>query len=181
MFQPWPKIKRLDTNIVTITEKIDGTNACVIIEDGELVGVQSRQRLLNHLYPGDDNFGFSKWAFKNRKELITLGNGYHYGEWAGPGIQKNPHLLEEKTFFLFDPRFHSDFENNPDHPAKPIVSVVPVFYTGWYNPETVVDILIRLENNEVGVGVGKKANPEGIILYFHAFKQRLKKHIEGRK
>lgn len=35
-FQPWPKIARLNREI-TITEKIDGTNAAVIItEEGEV-------------------------------------------------------------------------------------------------------------------------------------------------
>jgi hypothetical protein len=38
-FQAWPKIQRLDKNIVTITEKIDGTNACVIVDNGEVVGL----------------------------------------------------------------------------------------------------------------------------------------------
>lgn len=44
-FQPWPKIARLNREI-TITEKIDGTNAAVIVtEEGE-VAAQSRKNLI---------------------------------------------------------------------------------------------------------------------------------------
>lgn len=177
-FKAWPKIQRLDKNIVTITEKIDGTNACVIVDKGQVVGAQSRNRLLTL---ADDNMGFASWVEKNKEPLATLGNGYHYGEWAGPGIQKNPHCLDQKTFFLFDSRMRGFFENNPEHPAKDFVSVVPILYTGWYRPETVDDILWRLEEGEIGLGAGKKTNPEGIIIYFHAFQQHLKRHLEGRK
>lgn len=45
-FQPWPKIARLNRDIV-ITEKIDGTNAAVHINaEGKLVGVQSSSRFI---------------------------------------------------------------------------------------------------------------------------------------
>jgi len=32
MFKAWPKIPRLENEIFHITEKIDGTNACIVIE-----------------------------------------------------------------------------------------------------------------------------------------------------
>lgn len=100
-FQAFPKIPRLNRDI-TITEKIDGTNAAVIIERldtyeadadelpvdpfivrrleaGEYVGyavsAQSRKRLI---YPnseenkGADNFGFAGWVQSNREELVDL-------------------------------------------------------------------------------------------------------------
>lgn len=177
-FKAWPKIQRLDKNTVTITEKIDGTNACVIVDNGQVVGAQSRNRLLTL---EADNMGFANWVEQNKEPLATLGDGYHYGEWAGPGIQKNPHCLSQKTFFLFDSRMHGLFENNPEHPAKDVVSVVPILYTGWYSPEIVDDILWYLEEGDIGLGAGKETNPEGIIIYFHAFQQHLKRHLEGRK
>lgn len=177
-FQPWPKIQRLDKNTVTITEKIDGTNACVIVKNGEVIGSQSRNRVIT---PEDDNMGFAGWVQNNKERLTTLGDGYHYGEWAGPGIQKNPHDLPNKRFFLFDARMHGIFQQNPEHPAKEVVSVVPVLYEGWYRPETVDDILFRLDLGEIGLGAGKKTNPEGIIIYFHVFQQHLKRHLDGRK
>ena len=52
-FRAWPKTPRLNGASMVITEKIDGTNACIIVtEDGRRIGAQSRNRLIS---PGDDN------------------------------------------------------------------------------------------------------------------------------
>lgn len=100
-FQAFPKMQRLydSSKGVSITEKIDGSNAAVIVRDGELVGVQSRKRLIT---PEDDNFGFARWAYSNAEGLArVLGDGTHYGEWFGKGIQRG-YGLDEKRFALFN-------------------------------------------------------------------------------
>lgn len=122
MFRAWPKIPRLENEVYHITEKIDGTNACILIrgydpvEDGMkamyidpdyqyTVYAQSRTRLIT---PEDDNFGFAKWVLDNAEQLISdLGVGYHYGEWWGKGINRG-YGLEERRFSLFNPTKHSN-------------------------------------------------------------------------
>jgi hypothetical protein len=96
-FKAWPKIPRLENEVYTITEKIDGTNACVIITEDGQIGAQSRSRLIS---PGDDNFGFAAWVQDNKQELLKLGPGHHYGEWWGAGIQRG-YGLDHKRFSLF--------------------------------------------------------------------------------
>lgn len=165
-FRGWGKTPRLKTHNITITEKIDGTNACVIVRDGELVGMQSRNRLIK---PGDDNMGFAFWAHENREELAKLGDGYHYGEWAGPGIQKNPHMLEEKQFFLF----------NTFRPAETLpecVKQVPVLYTGIYSEEAVADTMRSLWNR----AMREMYTPEGIVIYFHDTRSVMKDTFANR-
>lgn len=157
-FKAWPKIVRGAPFLVTITEKLDGTNACVIIEDGKLVGCQSRKRLIT---PENDNFGFATWAHENAEELVKLGDGYHYGEWAGPGIQKNPHCLEEKKFFLFN-TFRWG-EHNPSTPD--CCEVVPVLFNGEMDASTVDKCLEDLKQNAT-----EDQRPEGVIVYYHAFR-----------
>lgn len=178
-FKAWPKIQRLNKNHITITEKVDGTNACVIIQDGKVVGAQSRNRLIT---PDNDNMGFAGWVDQNKDTLKTLGDGYHYGEWAGPGIQKNPHCLDGKAFFLFNTfRWNKVFQEDPQHPARDVVSLVPELYVGPYTEDIIDYTITSLQNGEIGLGAGKPTNPEGIMVYFHAFGQYLKLHIEGRK
>jgi len=124
MFRSWPKIPRLENEVYHITEKIDGTNAAVVIQvghpgafDGTVVDwcvvndtnycifAQSRTRLIT---PDEDNFGFAKWVKDNAEQLISdLGVGYHYGEWWGKGINRG-YGLEERRFSLFNPTKHSD-------------------------------------------------------------------------
>ena len=76
-FIAFPKIARWSREI-TISEKIDGTNAGVFISDDlETMKFASRTRWI---VPGDDNHGFAAWAHEHRDELRELGPGMHWGE-----------------------------------------------------------------------------------------------------
>ena len=164
-FKPWPKIGRENPFMVTITEKINGTNACIVISDGEILGAQSRNRIIT---PDDDNYGFAQWVQDNNSELLSLGDGYHYGEWAGLGIQKNPHMLDSKRFFLFNVfRWN---EQNPNRPS--CCDVVPVLFDGLLQPDTIENLLLKLKT-EAKSG----QTPEGIIVYHRAFRTYTKHTI----
>ncbi len=99
-FQAWPKIPRWENESYVITEKIDGTNGCIIITDYGDIFAQSRSKILDETKAGD-NFGFCKWVVGNKDDLLKLGVGYHYGEWWGQGIQRN-YGMTEKVFSLFN-------------------------------------------------------------------------------
>ena len=166
-FKAWEKIPRENPFTVTITEKMDGTNACIIIQDGCIVGVQSRKRLIT---PEDDNYGFSAWVDENKDDLVNLGDGYHYGEWAGLGIQKNPHALDGKQFFLFN-----TFRWNDQNPNRPkCCEVVPVLFQGQLNPETIPELLIKMQDDAT-----ENQRPEGVIAYYHAFRKYTKHTIKS--
>lgn len=101
-FKAWPKITRVENKRKPMfTEKIDGTNACIAIgPNGEFM-CQSRSRII---VPGDDNYGFAAWAYSVKEELIAgLGEGYHFGEWWGLGIQRG-YNMDKKVFSLFNAR-----------------------------------------------------------------------------
>ena len=166
--RPYGKTNRLDSMQVTITEKLDGTNACVVIEQGEFKGTQSRKRAIT---PGDDNFGFASWAYSRQDDLLQLGDGYHYGEWVGPGIQKNPHNLEEKKFFLFNTA--RPVETLPDG-----VNQVPILYQGDFLGVNHVDEVAKeLFDTETAKG----NTPEGIIVYFHSMRLPMKYTFHANK
>ncbi|HLE80817.1 MAG TPA: RNA ligase family protein, partial [Dehalococcoidia bacterium] len=96
-FQEFGKIYRLSRDCI-ITEKIDGTNAqVVVLEDGRVLA-GSRNRWIT---PEADNFGFARWVKEHEEELRSLGPGRHYGEWWGSGIQRG-YGLKEKRFSLFN-------------------------------------------------------------------------------
>lgn len=98
-FQGFPKIARLNREVI-VTEKIDGTNAQILItEDGGFFA-GSRTRWIT---PEQDNHGFARWAYENKEELMKLGPGRHFGEWWGSGIQRGYGLPKgEKRFSLFN-------------------------------------------------------------------------------
>lgn len=165
-FKPWPKMGRINPFKVTISEKMDGTNACIVIRDGEIVGVQSRKRFIK---VGDDNYGFAGWVEANKEELLSLGEGHHFGEWAGLGIQKNPHNLDCKKFFLFNTA-----RWNPDNPNLPdCCDVVRVLYSGPLEPDTVPRLLT------VMVAEAGDTRPEGLVVYYHSFDRYTKHTIKS--
>jgi hypothetical protein len=96
-FREFQKIPRLNREVI-VTEKIDGTNACVVVGEDGSIAAQSRSRLIT---PQDDNYGFAKWVQEHADELKALGPGYHYGEWWGLGINRN-YGVPSKHFSLFN-------------------------------------------------------------------------------
>jgi hypothetical protein len=165
-FKAWPKIPRIKGLPVVITEKVDGTNACVIVEGGKVVGCQSRNNLLAHNNTGEltivqDNMGFAQWVVGNQASLVELGDGYHYGEWAGPGIQNNPHKLETKKFFLFN----TGRWNNENKPH--VCDVVPVLHRGKWDADDIDSLMHWLDQ---GFNAGQLCTDyaEGIIIYFES-------------
>lgn len=153
-FKAWPKIPRGTDFTVTITEKYDGTNACVLVNDGVVIGAQSRTRIIT---PENDNYGFAAWVEANKDELAKLGDGYHYGEWYGEGIQKNPHQKVGKHFALFN-----TFRDAALLPK--CVEVVRLLHVGRYSPEKVEACLEELKTHAELCGYVA----EGLVVYFHS-------------
>lgn len=167
-FQTFTKIARLSREIV-VTEKIDGTNGLIAIgEDGEFQ-VGSRNQWIT---PEKDNAGFARWAYEHKDELMTLGVGFHYGEWWGQGIQRG-YGLKEKRFSLFNTARWSDDSLRPA-----CCHVVPVLYTGMFYTTQIDDALnqLRIYGSKAAPGFMK---PEGVVIYHTAGNLYFKKTIEG--
>ena len=167
-FKAWPKISRLFRDIV-VTEKIDGTNACVVIHEDGRAYAQSRTRVLTL---DNDNFGFARWVAEHEEELTQLGPGYHYGEWYGLGIQRG-YGLDEKRFMLFNTHRWADDDLRPQ-----CCEVATILYTGSF--ETIeIDAAIADLRARGSVHVPGFAKPEGIVVYHthanHLFKVTLEK------
>lgn len=80
-FQGFKKIPRLSREI-TITEKIDGTNGLIFIDENNNIFAGSKSRWLWGSIQDEihnDNHGFANWVKTNKEELLKLGKGYHYG------------------------------------------------------------------------------------------------------
>lgn len=181
-FQPFPKMARLSRDMI-ITEKLDGTNAQIFIDDtGTIIKVGSRTRWLTE---HEDNFGFYKWAMENRDELLKLGPGRHFGEWWGKGIQRGYGKLD-RTFSLFNVSRWYVPGSEPTgllvdptkfNPAPACCSVVPVLFSGMFNTGNIEDTFARLRIT--GSKAAPFGNPEGIIIYHTAANIAFKKTFEG--
>ena len=185
-FQAWPKTPRLNRQMV-VTEKLDGTNAAVVIAPAEgfaasdpdvieimevagvdhVVCAQSRKRFVT---PQSDNFGFARWVSENAPGLVeALGPGTHFGEWWGQGIQRG-YGLKEKRFSLFNTN-HWEY-NDPRHEGVPGLGTVPVLFTGLFDSSIINDIVTYdLEESYAAPGFN---NPEGVVVWHDAARQSFK-------
>jgi len=216
-FEGWPKTPRLFRDMI-VTEKIDGTNAAVLIvpwsvavaessqsfnwtegyfrewhpagknlitvvgtpnrkafndlhwteygPDAFAVFAQSRKRLIT---PDQDNYGFATWVRDNAAHLVEiLGEGRHYGEWWGQGIQRG-YGLDHKRFSLFNVKRYFPLlqaaasEDN----LLPNLNLVPILYEGRFDTKTVGLVLGGLAAGGSHAAPGFD-RPEGVIVYHHA-------------
>ena len=213
-FRGWPKIARLFRDCV-ITEKIDGTNAAIGIQefpfgwhaggvDGDgvshevpegallllgpenpdngwglpdheyLVYAQSRKRVIT---PDADNHGFARWVWGNAEGLVqALGEGLHFGEWWGSGIQRGYGLRNgEKRFSLFNTARWHDIDELSKVPG---LGAVPVLYDGLFSTGAVDHAKGDLRTYGSSASPGFM-NPEGVVVYHSASNMMFKSTLEN--
>lgn len=211
-FNAWPKTPRLYRDAIA-TEKLDGSNAQVAIlpatpreiEESNkhalaafmdpasptgyyLMFAGSRNRWVT---PSSDNYGFAAWVLENHLALKQLGEGRHFGEWWGRGINRN-YGLTERRFSLFNTIrwcLHNATperipNGNPTAPVKyqqPLpqcVGLVPVIERGTFCSALVETAIARLmlEGSHAAPGF---RNPEGIVVFHTAANHGFKVLIEN--
>ncbi len=202
-FQEFPKIARLSREVI-VTEKIDGTNGqicieelegyaspdsvCIYQKEGLALFAGSRSRWIT---PQCDNHGFARWAQDHAEELMEgLGPGRHFGEWWGAGIQRGYGLPKgEKRFSLFNTVRWCRHNEEPQRigTGDPVLEkyqqrlpaccgLVPVLYRGAFNTQWIDDELVRLEHNGSQAAPGFM-KPEGIVVFHVAGNVAFKKTI----
>lgn len=155
-FLEFPKIPRLNRTVI-VTEKIDGTNACVVVSDAptfeeRIVTAQSRSRIIT---PENDNFGFAAWVKANEDTLRQLGPGHHFGEWWGCGIQRG-YGLTDRRFSLFNTT-----KWGQTRPA--CCHVVPVL--AIWNGFQAVEMALQKLRTEGSMAAPGFMRPEGVVAF----------------
>jgi hypothetical protein len=168
-FESFPKIPRLRREVI-ITEKIDGTNAQIVVTPEGEVFAGSRNRWIT---PEDDNYGFATWVKKNEDELrLGLGIGQHFGEWWGAGIGRK-YDLSERRFSLFNT---SRWKPGSTLPAS--CRVVPVLAIGQFADDIIAKTLQQLKESG-SIAEPGYMKPEGIVVYMCASQTMHKVLLEG--
>lgn len=166
-FISFGKIPRYSRECI-ITEKIDGTNAQILITEYGDVFTGSRKCWIT---PEKDNFGFSAWVEGNKEDILKLGPGRHFGEWWGQGIQRS-YNLKERRFSLFNTKRWKDDSVRPS-----CCYVVPVISEAIFDTFYVKDA-IRFLIDQGSLAAPGFMKPEGIVIYHTAGNLMFKKTIE---
>jgi hypothetical protein len=168
-FKSFGKIERYEKIQAVITEKVDGTNACINFTADETnpllhtLTCQSRNKLID---PFMDNYGFAAWAHANFEDLFDFfGPGRHFGEWWGNGIQRG-YGTAERYFSPFNTHlFNWERDDFPDN-----VSALPLL---WQGPIADLDEAVRECMDDLALygsftlpGLGWDA--EGCMVWSHS-------------
>jgi hypothetical protein len=194
IFEPFPKLARLSRGCV-VTEKLDGTNAQVYIVDPETLEGEAYEATQDtaplaiidgkYLYAGSrtrtitpgkttDNYGFAAWVCANAADLMALGEGRHFGEWYGKGIQRG-YGLNERRFALFN----TDRWQDGRQPRPACCDVVPVLHQGEFSTSAIDNCMAHLKACG-STAVDGFMDPEGIVVYHAASRASFKKTFDDR-
>ena len=188
-FAAYGKTPRLFRDCI-ITEKLDGSNAQISIDEYGNVRAGSRTRWCKAWPASEDNYGFASWCDSNQEELLKLGPGRHFGEWYGRGINRG-YGLTSRRFALFNVSRWEDgalspktFQRGVEQPRVALsprpacCEVVPVIFKGLFDTALVQRALMRLEANGSYAAPGYR-NPEGVVVFHCAANQVFKVLLEN--
>lgn len=145
------------------------------------VHAQSRNRIIT---PTADNYGFARWVWDNAEHLaVTLGEGVHFGEYWGAGIQRGywrqsgPYSKNNgRTFSLFNTKRWADTLTVEGDAVG--LAVVPVLFSGVLALDTPLKTLAWLQGRG-SVAAPRYPNPEGIIVYHSGANSTFKMYVES--
>jgi hypothetical protein len=192
MFEPFPKLTRFSHDW-TITEKIDGTNAQILIIDadtmskdidyGPRVGVVTLEGKIYEVFAGSrnrlltvgkgDNHGFAGFVAERIVDIVRLlGEGRHFGEWYGQGIGPRGYGVNPKRFALFNSARWTGAEL-PDR-----IDVVPILFQGYLSDSSIFDRCLS-ELETMGSRIAPNfMKPEGIVMYHGPSRTTFKKTFD---
>lgn len=190
MFEAFPKLTRFSHDWV-VTEKIDGTNAQIVIVPLSEVPEESLPFVLAHggaenpltIFAGSrsrllttgsgDNHGFAGFVQQNAEEIIAkLGEGRHYGEWYGSKIGPRKYGLDHKRFALFN----ATRWTGADLPER--FDVVPTIFKGRLESTDVFEEALQNLKAWGSLIAPGFMNPEGIVMYHGPSKSLFKKTFD---
>lgn len=182
-FQSFPKMPRLSREVI-ISEKIDGTNAQILIAANDKLFLTTGRAVYQNdefsifagsrtrwITPADDNAGFARWVVEHAEELLQLGPGRHFGEWWGQGIQRG-YGLKEKRFSLFNV---SRWSGDSERPS--CCHVVPELYRGPFDTN-IIELELDLLRTGGSLAAPGFMRPEGIVVFHTAGNIGFKKTLE---
>jgi RNA ligase (TIGR02306 family) len=158
---------------ITITQKIDGSSITIVVENGEIKQVCSR----NLAKKNTENSTF--WQCAKKLKIPADWSGIIQGEMAGNGIQKNLLKLNDIKIFVFQIKVDraymtydmmADFcKNQLECDVVPLIAKLEVASTTkiWKNPlQKLQELADKQRYNSGEIGEGIVVRPSSYIRSF---------------
>lgn len=166
---------------IYFSEEVKGfiDDYCIAQKNNLYMFAGSRKRWIT---PENDNYGFARWVKENSDDLFNLGEGQHFGEWWGQGIQRG-YDMDKKVFSLFNTGRWINYDtpigiNDKREHCPKCCDVVPILYKGTFNT---YDAQYTLNYLSLGGSIASPGfkNPEGIVVYHAASRMLFKQAIKN--
>lgn len=136
---------------VMAVEKLDGTNVSIFMDQGTLVGLRNRTKVIEHHTLSGNKF-IEGVRVCHEKGHTPLSGGQHFGELMGPKIQGNFLKLDKPEWFPFSylqkTASYRSFHKYP----KTFENI-----SKWFKEDLFSLVYSKLH-------AGEKAFPEGIVF-----------------
>ncbi|MFW5907893.1 MAG: RNA ligase family protein [Candidatus Natronoplasma sp.] len=134
---------------VIATEKLNGSNVCIVVEDHEIMDVFNRQNRIEPIHENKWNFcvveGLHTSLKRGYVDLDELEDGLYYGELVGPNMgsreETNPYDMEKHVWLPFETYCKEKLRfNSWGKYPKTFESIkrwfkdglIPLFYSKWH-------------------------------------------------
>jgi len=153
----------IESPLCTITQKLDGSSMTVVIENGSIKEVCSR----NLSKKDTENSLF--WKTAKKIKMLEGFTGVIQGELVGPGIQKNPLRLEDHEFIIFQVKKQTgEYMNYQEMKGFCNVElnckVVPLVAESSFSGKPIESVLEELQNIADQQVYDSKEFAEGIVI-----------------
>lgn len=166
-----PKIREgfewfINPDIVLATEKFDGTNVSVYLEDGQIKRILNRENRID-IWNNQEHFytGIYRAIDEKKFKPERLLDGQYFGELIGPKLNGNPHEVDKPIWLPFDyikEHYYFKFYNGwlKDMYAYNVLPTEERIYNKFYELFNNLNSLwFRQQHN------GRMKHPEGIVFY----------------
>lgn len=142
-----------DDDDVLATEKLDGTNVSILIEDGIIKSIWNRTERIPFFNKGKRRIVEGVYESYVRGYTEFLADGQHFGECIGEGINGNPLKIKGQLWIPFETyaQEHLSYKSWGKYP-KTFDAI-----SGWLEKDIFSLFIARHQD-------GKKEFPEGIVF-----------------
>jgi hypothetical protein len=144
-----------EDNDVLCTEKLDGTNVSIVIENGKITRVFNRTTEVPFF--GKPSFIIRGLLNSFERGYCDLPDGQHFGELIGPKVQGNPYKLDDHIWIPFETyvRKHLVYQSWHNYP-KTFESI-----SEWFRAPLFEGGIFSLFARQKGILM----KPEGVVFH----------------
>jgi len=142
-------------NEVLATEKLDGTDVSILIEEGTIIGIWNRTNRIPIF--GNKRFIIEGLLEAKERGYCELPDGQHFGELIGPKVNGNPYKLDKHIWIPFNTFVRKHLSYNSWHKYPKTFENISNWFSNTIAEGGIFSLYMRMK--------GIEQKPEGIVFH----------------